>query len=757
MPSKILRTLLVTTGLAAVAGCAMMTPPPAPSALERRLAAFPTEAAGLRQPVTVRWNAYQVPYIEAQTDTDAAHALGLVHAHLRLGQLEVAKRVARGRISEMVGPFVMDIDAGLKTLDYGRAADAILAALPEETRDWLNAYVAGINAYKARTPDPALPHEYRTLNLDPAEPWTAKDSIALGRLAGTDVNWLAWFRLLRQSGMPDFDRTFRAAVEDGLESTPSLSEAGSDLGPLAEILDGMSRSGSNSVVVAPEKSATGAGLIASDPHLGFLIPNAWILIGLKSPSYHVVGMMPPGIPAFGFGRTPHIAWGGTNLRGLSSDLVDVDGLPAESFATEEETLAVRAWFDRTVRKRQTPYGPVISDAEIVPNPLGKDLAVRWMGHQVSDEITALLKVSRARDWDDFVAALKTFSIPGQNFLYVDVAGHIGHAVAAHLPTRPPEHRDSLFVAPEISDRAWSHVRDVDTLPRSVDPKKGYLASANNKPAETAYPIGYFFPPDERFRRLEQMLAAKDKVSLTDLIALQRDAVSLNSLALVERLRVLPTEGLDPAAADALSRLAAWDGAFDEQSDEAVLFVAVVEGLLEELPADPDLKGRLDAVRGRPQVLTVLATYLEKTPAQAWESRVSAALARATERARGRTWGEVHRLRLKSFLGRLPLIGDRYVLGEYPVRGSLETVHKAAHPMTAEPHETTYGTQSRHISDMGDPDANHFVLVGGNDGWIGSANANDMTPLWLDGRYVQMPLTETGRHDLFPHVVRVAPE
>ena len=749
--------------MAAVSGCAILSGPPAELTTDERLATFPVKNLPLEKTVHVRWNGYQIPYIEAETDNDAAFALGLVHAHLRLGQMEIMKRAALGRISEMFGPFTQKIDAALKTIGYDRGVDKSIALMPDDTKHWLDQFVKGVNFYKDNIPKKNLPHEFSAFDLS-SEPFTIRDVLTLGRLFGTDVNWLAWFDLLPLSNDADFGEIYQKAVKNGSASTISFSltheSAPAELKILADILSGMSKSGSNSIAVSGDKSLLKKPLIANDPHLGFMMPNAWLIAGLKCPSYHVVGMMPPGIPVMSFGRTPDIAWGGTNLRSLGSDLVNVESLDPDDFESETHVIKVRFWFDKTITVRITPYGPVITDAELVPNPAGKHLALRWIGHEPSDEVTALLKVMKATSFDAFLKALETFSIPAQNFLYADVNGNIGHAVSTFLPRRTKEHARHLFISPGESDKGWKTVLHTGELPHIINPEKGYIASSNNKPAETPYAIGYFFPPDERIRRLQELLGENQVLDKGTLMGIQSDTVSLNSLALAKWLdnafrRRINEMGAD--AASALDAFASWDGSFKVDSATALGFVSFIENFGIRFYESIGKKGYFTQMRNRPQLLTIILNDLNVHERDIDFNDVGAALSRSDKIIKsGYTWGDVHRLSLKTAMGNIPLIGTLYNIGEYPVSGSLETVKKSAHPMTAEKHNASYGQQSRHVSDMSDPDENYFVLMGGNDGWLNSHNMNDQTPLILNGKYIRIPLTENEVAKAFPKDMVLTP-
>jgi len=119
--------------------------------LERRLAMLPVADAPLTRQVAIYWNRHQVPFIEAQTDTDLATALGMIHAHLRLGQMELMRRLSQGRLSEILGAFGVDMDRFARTFEVGRATPGILAMMPEETRLWLESFASGINHYLAHS------------------------------------------------------------------------------------------------------------------------------------------------------------------------------------------------------------------------------------------------------------------------------------------------------------------------------------------------------------------------------------------------------------------------------------------------------------------------------------------------------------------------------------------------------------------------------------------------------------------------------
>ncbi|MEM9060231.1 MAG: penicillin acylase family protein [Pseudomonadota bacterium] len=747
---------LVTFAVALVlGGCAILQGPPGPVTADARLSALPTQGLPVERPVEIRWSDRMVPFITAETDGDAAFALGLVHAHLRLGQMAIARQVTQGRISEMAGPFTTDIDAALRAFDFGRAAPEILAAMPPETRTWMDRYVEGINFYADRIPDDAWPHEFAVGGLD-WEPWTAEDTIRLGRASGIDINWGVWISLLQIEDSALRERALGRLVglsRDGRATFGDSDRRFAGLEPFEQIVElgtATGKSGSNSFVLSPERSASGAALIANDPHLGFFIPNVWLIAGLRSPSYEVVGMMVPGTPVFGFGRTPHLAWGGTNLRATTSELVDVSDLPPDAIETIDHDIGVRFWFDEHWQTRRTKYGPIMSG---ITELFGEtpDFAINWVGHRVTDETTALLGAMKARGFEDFRTAMKDFALPSQTFLVATRDGTIASMIATGVPARPENDPLRVIASPERTERHWQRVVSGDQLPFEVNPPEGFLASANNRPtADESTPYGGTFPQDERVRRIVEILQARSDWTAEDLAAVQMDAVSPLSRELIAavRERLIAAGQADPAFSEAVELIVNWDGDYAVDSRAAPVFEAFAERFVR---AAYDGLGRAEEAGIYLRFSRARRLLLDDLPDlddAGWGAALAASLPAAAEvAAEGTRWGDIHRIAVGHVLSRIPYLGEPYLERLVPVPGAKETIFKTAHSPSDAPHVATFGAQARHVSDMADPDANHFVLFGGQDGWIGSPAFSDQVPLWRTGRLVQVPMT--------PEAVRAA--
>jgi penicillin amidase len=750
---QIRHTLALGAAAMALASCAVLAGLPDPTTLKQRLEMMPGSAP-VQSPVTIYWNEHQVPFIEAATDRDAAFALGLVHAHLRLGQMEVLRRLSQARLQEMAGPIgqVAQIEKALRILNLGKTSNDVYARMQPEKKAWLDAFVAGVNHYMTTAED--LPHEYTLLGLE-RETWKPQEILTIGRLASIDVNWLAWLRLMQYRNRADWPQLWAMVLEEGTTSAPSFDPSkNAALDGLTKVLSSVSRNGSNSFAVSKDKTGTGAAMIANDPHLGVSLPNLWLLAGVKSPSYNVVGFMVPGVPFVAVGRNPDIAWGGTNMRSANSDLFDISAVPAAQIKTRTEPVAVRWWFDDEVTVRESPYGPVMSDAEVFPKKPGEAFALKWIGHYPSDELSAMLGVNKARDWNEFKQSLEGFSISPQNFLYADVRGNIGQVTATHLPQRSLETPKDVIRSP-AEVKAWDTIRTSATLPKAYNPPEGFLASANNRGAQTDIPIGYFFSADDRVLRLQTLLSQKAQVTAADLKTIQMDAYSMSSVAMRDAVvaRGRGWANLSAAQKAALDAIAAWDGQYAINSKGAVAFEAAMAVFM---PAafDNDVLTLLDSA-GTPY--TRLAPQVGALEPKKFQD----ALIRGLDSAAGAmalypTWGDMHRMSIQAPFAAIPLIGGRYEFANVATAGSGETILKSDHGPTADRHNTRYGAQARHVSDLSDPDANWFVMLGGNDGWYNSSTFRDQVPAFMAGGSFKVPLRIETVRATFPHKTELTP-
>lgn len=704
---------------------------------DQRLTSFPVEHVPLEESATIYWNQHLVPFIEAQTDADAAFLLGMVHMHLRFSQMTLFRRVVYGRLSESAGPFTASIDHSLRILDLGMISEKIEAQLPEETRAWMEAYVRGINHYQDHIDE--YPTDFSFMDLE-KEPWTVKDIITVGRLVGVDVSWFNYFSFLKLRNRKYWPEFWNRLIDLGLQSSPSFSALDS---PLPAIFNSMAKSGSNAFVISPERTIDGEAIMASDPHLGIQLPNTWVITGYKSPSYHVIGLMFPGIPMVLIGRNPAVAWGGTNMRSASSELYRIEKSKEVSIESEKQHISVRWWFDRDVEVRRTKLGPILSDMPVIKGIENDEtLALRWVGHEVSDEFSTFLQVNKSTDWGMFKNAFKTYAVSGQNFLYADSAGNIGQVLAVRAPVRPLVRPAGL-----VSDISlqWQGYKNPDELPSVYNPAKGFIVSANNRPVVTEPPVGYFYSSNDRVDRLSDLLANQTNISFDMVAEFQQDvlapsAIYLKNVIYRQFKQYHPEVFSRPDWSIFLENLSTWDGQYKKELTGPVNFQFFLYYFIKDYYTqryDEDIASFFLSSDNANELITqdILSDNLSLLQTSLLSALESAAYM-STEYA---TWGDMHRLQLKHPLGNIPLLGKRFQFCDLPADGSVNTVMKTAHQINNKKHNTFYGANSRFVSRLNDQDENYFVVLGGQDGWLGSNYFLDQVPLWRKGVYIKIPL------------------
>lgn len=377
--------------------------------------------AGLSAPVDVVRDSEGIPHIYAASDDDAWFALGFTHAQDRLWQMEMNRRTAGGRLSEVLGAGALDADRFLRTLGVYRNAEVIAAHLDERTRRALARYAAGVNANleeRRKLPRFALPPEFLLTGAPFPEPWKPADSLGWTTMMAWDLstNWSSELMRMRLSQrltkqqidelLPPYpgniagniagnfagnsriaaDGSKLDAVPDAPLSTAdytalyrslktegvALSQAAASLIALAPAghIEGK---GSNNWVVSGAHTMSGKPLLANDPHLALSAPSIWYMAHLSAPDLNVVGATLPGIPFVVIGRNDRIGWGLTNTGPDTQDLY-IEELRDNNGQTEARTpegwmplvtrtelMHVKGAADVTMLVRLSRHGPLISD------------------------------------------------------------------------------------------------------------------------------------------------------------------------------------------------------------------------------------------------------------------------------------------------------------------------------------------------------------------------------------------------------------
>ena len=741
---------------------------------------IPTE--GLGAAVEILRDRYGVPHIFARSQEDAHFALGFVHAQDRLWQIEMNRRIASGRLSEVVGRAGLETDRFMRTLGVRRAAQANLPHLDAETRRHLDAYAAGVNAFLAT--QPVLPPEFLILRVKP-EPWTAVDSISWVKMMAWDLggNWrneLLRMRLAKtlplaliNEFLPPYPGDAPIEIRDlkelyeGMERPPPrVAQVGKESGSDPDSVPDFAL-GSNSWVASGARTASGKPMLANDPHLGLTAPPIWYLAHLNAPGLDVIGATLPGVPGVLIGRNDRIAWGFTNtgpdVQDLYLEKLDSAGnylAPdgPRAFLQRQEKIQIKGGDEETLPVRVSRHGPVISD--VVPSaleltPRGYAMALAWTALAEDDlTVQAALRIGRTKSWAEFESTLKELHAPQQTITFADVEGNIGYIAPGRVPVRKPENDlKGLAPAPGWDARYdWAGYLPFEALPRVFNPPGGTVVSANQKitPPGYRHHITSEWQAPYRARRIEELLAKDTKHNAASFARMQMDSVSLAVRELLPQL--LSTPPKDDEAREALKMLAAWDGDMAANRPEPLIVVAWWRELAFALYAD-ELG---DAFRTNwstraPFVQTVLKTHstwcddIRTRRVETCDEVLSESLDKALRDLRRRyganmqswRWGEAHRAQHRHRpLSRNALLAKIFDIG-VPSAGDTYSINVGRSDFNDDtaPYASRHAASYRAIYDLSDPQASLFIHSGGQSGNPLSPHYRAFAEPWSHGEYI----------------------
>ncbi len=674
-------------------------------------------ADGLVAPVTVERDAWGVPRITASTLEDLWFAQGFVTAGERLFQLELQLRLASGRLSEIFGPLTLDDDVFMRTIGLDRAGARHASEWSEDDHTMHARFRAGLRAWLARMP--AKPAEYLLLDLDPDIPEDpAPYAAAIALLAWSlSNNWEA--ELLRAELDEHLDRPTADLLMPSSAGTPL---------------------GSNNWALAGARTASGAPLLAGDPHILVTQPGIWLELHLRAPGYDARGVALPFLPGIVLGATPHHAWTATNVTGDVQDLFEErlndDGTAAryrdawEPLTIHEEPIVVRGEPEpRTFTVRETRHGPILTHgvagrAQTVYRPIDRTYALAWAGVDATLSPSAVVAVARANDFGEFREAVLRTACPGQNFVYADVEGTIGYQCTGRYPIRA--RGDGTRPVPGWDgEHEWTGWIPHEELPTARDPDRGWLATANDDIQPPGFPhlIGADFHAPNRKDRIAALLGERADHDVSSMIAIQRDTVSLAAASLLPALRAV--EPATERQREAMQLLGSWDADLRADSREAALYELWITAIVRRLFADRLGEQLFTAYLDFREtfVTQTLPAMLADGSSRIDPEALRAALDDALDEAGDRTWGEIHTLTLAHPLARIPGLDALFVAATIPFGGDQDTICQGALDARLG-HRPAVVPSLRAVWDLGDLGRSVSVVPAGVSG-------NPASPHWAD--------------------------
>ena len=731
---------------------------------------------GLKEPVKIMRDEHGVPHIYAQNLHDLAFAQGVVHAQDRLFQMELNRRLATGRLSELIGVEGVDTDRSVRTFGFHRVAANDETFLDDEIGSLLDAYLLGINSY-IESNSQKLPVEFAMLRVKP-EKWIRNDILSFSRMMSWQMSF-AWqgeiaraklvekvgleraqeidprYPIQNPIGLPNGNEMYQLLVNGAFEAIngPYLHQTG----------------GSNAWAVSGKLTDTGKPYLCNDPHLPMLLPSIWYEIHLHSPEMEVAGVSIPSLPLVLIGHNRNIAWG------ITLAYTDIQDLFVEDFVSEdtyrfgnevrkanitEEVIHIKGKKAVIERVVETHHGPIISTIANYPE---KRVALASSCFEAGPLFRGWFEMNKAKDWNDFVGAIKHLTSPALNIIYADVDGNIGYWVSGKVPLRAKP-KSMLPYNGFTGTEEWTGFVPFEEMPHCLNPKSGRIISCNHKIVADDYPyfLGNVWMSGSRAKRVAELLSEDRIYTKEEMGRFQMDFYCGPGVQFQAYWNGI--EAKTEAEKQALTSYLTWDGELAADTVGGCIYQVLRTKLVELLLVHPLSKSLLHDMMGKPfhpllsgitemygHDLNMLMRLLDDEQS-IWMKEAggrNALLQKGLtvtvhwlENHLGKDqrewqWGKLHRLLFEHPIGQKKPFDKVFNIGPIPIGGDTDTVHQ-----TAFFPERGYAGQLicpsyRQVVDMSNLANSINMLAPGNSGQVASPHYNDLTGKWLKGEFKKM--------------------
>jgi len=724
--------------------------------------------SGLRRPVEVLRDRWGVAHIYAHNQDDLFFAQGFVAAQDRLFQMELWKRSGEGRLAEVLGAAALARDINARLLRYRGDIDAEYKSYSPDTKEILQDFTEGINAFIARRKKPngpGLPLEFRLAGFEP-EPWKPEDCLnrmAAFSMTGNGYAELENAQLVAAVGMEKAGSLLDLDPIVPLDPARGIDFRGLSPGLLPGLVGSDSHiefpanalAESNNWTISGRLTESGKPLLANDPHRVVAVPSLRYMVHLVAPGWDVIGAGEPALPGVALGHNQNIAWGFTIFGLDQQDLYLEELNPSDrlqyktasgwkTMRVEKDTFVVRGGPSVTRELKFTSHGPVMWEDG------NRALALRWVGAEPGTAgYLGSLAVDRARNWGEFETAMQRWKVPSENIVYADREGNIGEHSIGLAPIRK---WTGLLPVPGNRDYEWNGFVPVDQLPHQFNPAEGFVATANNRMIPERYPynVGFQWYSVYRARRIKEVLEQEKisgkKFTIADMQTLQNDVLSIPARELIGMLR----HATDHSSNSSAQLLLSWNAELTRESAAAVLFELwmqdVSAAVLRKIAPENvwEILHHLDSHQVVEHLLRPSPEFFGANPETGRDQLLLDCLRSATERLvklegpdpLNWSWGKLHGMQFRHSLDKAE--GSSFMdLGPVARPGDGETVNATSYDSSF---EQTGGASYREILDTSDWDKSLAINVPGQSGQPGSQHYSDLLPLWSEGMYFPLVYT-----------------
>jgi len=738
----------------------------------------------LETETTVYFDDFGIPHIYAENQLDAHTALGYVHAQDRLWQMELMRRIAPGRLSEIFGKDFLKNDQFFASLGLEEASKKSIEKLDPESEVYklATAYLNGVNQYIKKG---ATPIEFTLIGIE-KEPYQLTDiynilgymSFSFAMAHKTDPLLSVIKAKLGNEYLKELNidinpnstliKTSNNDIEN-FENLVSSVDAIMGKSPIPPFI------GSNSWVVSPKKTSTGNVLFANDPHIAYSQPGTWYEAHLSTPNYEMYGYHMAGVPFPLLGHNRNYAYGLTMFENDDIDFYKEENHPSdenkyktpsgyEAYKTTSKTIKVKDSEDVTIKIRNSRHGPIMND--VIDEISQTDpIAMSWMYTQFDVEVLdALYKISNATSMEDVKKGASMIHAPGLNIMYGDAQGNVAWWAAGKLYKHKP-HVNTKFILDGASgeDDPIEYL-DFNKNPMAENPSWEYVYSANNQPdsiANMLYP-GYYLPED-RAKRIVDLIEPKNNWNKDTFAAMINDVTSAIAPSNIKEFTTIMDYGsFAKNEQRAIDILQLGDGSNTVDNVAPTIYNKWIYLYLKNTFEDELDKKLFKQLLNTHLMKRVIADQLQKDESIWWDNVTTPEIKETKKEIlskalvetvaflenqlgsdiSGWNWGKVHTLEHKHPLGTVESLKDYFNIGPFPIKGAREVIDNRGYSYNETGlYSVTAGPSTRRIIDFSDIENSLSILPTGQSGNPFSVHYKDQTEMYNNGEFRKMKLNK----------------
>ncbi|MBT8371808.1 MAG: penicillin acylase family protein [Deltaproteobacteria bacterium] len=741
--------------------------------------------SGLKEKVEIIFDPYGIPHIYSHNEEDVYFALGYVHAQERLFQMEIMRRVAAGRLAEILGEKLVKTDKFFRTLGMLEQAEINATQFFQDpSSPWQNsalAYLAGVNQFVEQGDTPL---EFRILGI-PKKKFTPRDIylngalMAFGFASGFQMDPLVT-KAYHKLGW-DYLKDWVLGWPQGAQKIPVYpSNYSATVETLAtsisEIMTGLPVSawiGSNGWVLSGKKTRSGKVIFANDTHMAYAQPSVWYEAHLECPEFSFYGNHAAGIPFALIGHNRFSAWGLTMFENDDVDFFKERLNPKnpnqvwfvdhwEDLEIRQETIKVKGGNNVTFEVRSSRHGPILNEVDdMVAQTGGDPVSVWWVFKKFpSQTIQSFYMLAHSRSMSEARKAASMIDGVGLNVMYGDRDGNIGWWAAGKLIKRPDHVNSKLFLDGASGKDEPLAYYDFSENPQSENPPDGYVFSANNQPdtlTDKLYP-GYYVPEDRALRIVKYLdsetnwsVEATKKMN-TDCISMVFAEVTAEIFKTLKADKILQSTSNHEKAFNVLQK---WDGDHQIHDVAPTIFYVLLSSIMQNTMADELGDDDFKAIVSSHLMKRTIPVII-KNDKSLWWDNINTSIVKETRqmifaRSFDQTikglvkqlgpdistwhWGKVHTLEHAHPLSRQKPLDKLFNVGPFAAMGGNETIVNLGFRLNSEGrYPVHFGPAMRIIIDFADIENSVSINPTGQSGYFLSTHYDDQASLFNTGQF-----------------------